>query len=203
MNKLDPKKVDIVQNWLQDGSINFFGMQFSGKDTQADRFAKLFGGVVLGGGDILRNSKVPKSVQNALDEGSLIPTKDYIDIVLPYLSKPEFSKKPLLLSAVGRWIGEEQNVLAATKAAGHEIKVVVFLRLREETAFARLASARRERDDDYQQNLERRLAEFHNKTLPVLQVYEDLGMLVEVDGEKTPDEVTSDILDLLYKKAIA
>lgn len=193
--------VAVVKAWLGAGSLNFFGMQFSGKDTQAERFADLFGGPIIGGGDILRNSQVPAHIQAALDVGDLIPKQDYIDIVLPYLAKQEFKGKPLMLSAVGRWVGEEQNVIAATRAADHPLKAVLLLDINEETAFARLDKADRGRDDDRHENLAHRLEEFRKKTLPVLDLYRQEGLLVEVDGEQTPDQVTQDILAELYHRA--
>lgn len=194
-------KVRSIKDWLGTGSINIFGMELSGKDTQANQLADLLGGTVLGGGDILRNSIIPPHVQRSLDNGEYIPTKDYVDIVLPYLSKPAFTNRPLILSAVGRWIGEEKSVLAATKAAGHDIKAVIYLDIKKCTAFDRLKTAQRGRSDDYEEHVARRIKEFEVKTLPVLKVYQSLGLLNTISGEVSPAEVTDAILETLYQKA--
>lgn len=192
---------ETIAKWLDCGSINIFGMQLSGKDTQAELLAEIFDGTVVGGGDILRNSIIPERSQLALAKGDLVPTEDYISIVLPYLSKSEFTGKPLFLSAVGRWLGEEQNVLAATKAARHPIKAVLYLTLEKKVALERLALAQRRRDDDHPENVVRRIEEFENKTLPVLDVYRSMGLLIEVDGHQKPEAVLQDILDRLYERA--
>lgn len=191
-----------IAKWLNRGSINIFGMQFSGKDTQAELLAELFNGAVIGGGDILRNSTIPKRSQEAINRGDLVPTEDYISIVLPYLSRSEFSDKPLFLSSVGRWIGEEKNVLAATKAANHPIKAVVYLTLDKQVALDRLKIAERQREDDYHENVVRRIEDFKNKTLPVLDVYRSMGLLIEIDGQQAPQAVLKDIIDQLYLRAV-
>ncbi len=192
-----------VGTWLGTGSLNIFGMQLSGKDTQGAALSKLFNGPLLGGGDILRNSVIPPRAQAALDVGDLVDTQDYVDIVLPYLSKSEFIGKPLILSALGRWIGEEKNVLAATEAAGHPTKAVIYLDITEEEALRRLSVADRGRADDHEENLRHRLKEFRNKTLPVLEEYRKLGLLININGMKTPERITEDILNQLNKRASA
>ena len=107
------KQIEKIAEWLGSGSINIFGMPFAGKDTQGELLATALDAVRLSGGEILRNSVIPPHVQEAIDAGNLAPTDEYIDIVLPYLSKQEFAGKPLILSSVGRWKGEEGGVIAA------------------------------------------------------------------------------------------
>ena len=48
-----------------------------------------------------------------------------------------------------------------------------------------------------------RLLEFHNKTLPVLQHYKELGLLVEVNGDQSREAVFNELIDKLYQKAIS
>lgn len=200
MDNEDRNYISDISEWLSYGSINFFGMELSGKDTQAEIFAETFGGVVLGGGDILRNSIIPDHVKEALKRGEYIPTKDYVDIVLPYLSKQEYQQRPLMLSAVGRWIGEEESVMAATKSANHEIKAVVYINIDRQTALRRLSLAQRGRSDDYEEHVIKRISEFVRKTLPVIEVYKKLGLLIEVDGDQSISDVTDDILKKLAEK---
>lgn len=195
-----------VADWLGTGSINFFGMPFSGKDSQAKRISDRFEGVVLGGGDILRNSVIPPRVKALIDAGKLAPTQDYIDIVLPYLSQEALSNKPLFLSAVGRWEGEETSVMATLDKALHPLRMVVFLKLHEEAAKARLQSEdirmhRGDRVDDDLIVLDQRINEFQHKTLPVIDHYRRLGLLVEIDATLPKDEVESQILGAMAVRA--
>lgn len=196
----------LITAWLESGSINIFGRPFAGKDTQGNRLAKVFSGKVLGGGDILRNSIIPPHVNEVLKRGELIPSQDFVDIVLPYLSNDAFLNHPLILSSVGRWIGEEEGVIAATKASNHELKCVIYLDVTEEEVIKRwkaLASHddRGGRHDDTEEILATRLEEYRNKTLPVLEKYRTLGLLETIDGSNTPDLVYSDIVERLLARS--
>lgn len=202
-------KISVIKQWLGSGSINLFGRQFSGKDTQGKLLAGACGGVLLGGGDIIRNSNLPPEIMKIINQGQLMPTEQYVDFVAPYLSKPELDGKPLILSAVGRWIGEEQGVINVTNKAGHPVKAVISLEISEETAVKRWEAldhsgdARGRRDDDTYEALIKRLAIFNEKTAPVIDVYKDMGLLITVDAEKSVDEINAEILQKLYERAAA
>lgn len=199
---MDSAQIDLIKHWLGNGSINIFGRPFAGKDTQGQKLATALGGSLLGGGDILRNSVIPPHVDEVLRRGELIPSEDYVNIVLPYLSKSEFTDGPLVLSSVGRWLGEEQGVIAATEASGHPLKAVIYLDLSEQTVLERWKSLsthddRGGRYDDTESVLATRLAEYRQKTIPVIEQYERMGLLLRIDGEASPDEVYSSILQAL------
>lgn len=198
--------VQNIQEWLGAGSINLFGVPFAGKDTQGKELAQLFNAPLMGGGDILRNSIIPPHVKAKIDAGELAPIDDYLRIVLPYLSQPDFAGRPLILSAVGRWHGEEEGVLKATETSGHAVKAVVFLTIDDETLkkrweLARESGDRSDRVDDAAHVLEVRLEEFQNKTLPVIETYRQKGLLVEVDGSGELHEVTKRLLKALAQRA--
>lgn len=201
----DEIQIQKIRDWLGAGSINIFGVPFAGKDTQGKMLAELFGGVLLGGGDILRGSVIPKHVQEDMHAGRLISTDDYLQIVLPYLSQDDFKGKPLILSAVGRWHGEEAGVLEATAAAEHPLKVVIYLHVKEDVEQQRWADSRHsqdrgERDDDAAEILKTRIEEFKSKTVPVINFYRDEGMVIEVNGNQTPEDVTTDILSAMSER---
>jgi adenylate kinase len=195
-----------IKAWLKDGSINIFGLPFAGKDTHGATLAELFDAPLLGGGDILRNSTIPPELKKELDAGILFPTPEYLRIVTPYLSNPEFAGHPLVLSSVGRWIGEEEGVLEATEASGHPIKAVIYLHLGEEVLHRRWKrsqekSDRGDRADDAEHVLETRISEFKEKTLPVIEVYRQKGLLIEVNSDAEKREVIENILARLLMLA--
>jgi adenylate kinase len=197
------EQITQIKKWLGTGSLNIFGLPFAGKDTHAQELARHLDATILGGGDILRNSIIPKHVKEVVDAGGLAPTDDYIKIVLPYLSKQP-KDKPLMLSSVGRWKGEEDGVMGAAKASNHPIKAVIYLHIDISTALERwehsqVHATRGTREDDAEHKLETRFAEFNSKTLPVIDHYRELGLLVEIDG--TPDiaRVSQDIIEVLVE----
>lgn len=203
---MDSEQLSTIKAWLGSGSINIFGFPYAGKDTHGKVLAKLFDAPLLGGGNILRNSTIPKHIKDQMDSGGLIPTEDYIRIVLPYLSQPEFEGKPLILSSVGRWIGEENGVMEATASSGHPTKAVIYLHLsevvvRERWRVSQELNDREGRADDHSHTLEYRLEEFKNKTLPVIEEYRKMKLLIEVNSDATKQEVFENILARLYLKA--
>lgn len=197
-----------IKTWLGSGSINLFGLPYAGKDTQAQKLAEKLNATVLGGGEILRNSVIPPHVKEVMEAGDLIPTPDYIAIVLPYLGRQELAGQPLILSSVGRWHGEEDGVMQATEQSGHPIKAVIFLNidetiLRQRWEYAQSAGTRGERADDAEEKLATRLAEFREKTLPVIEYYRQKGLLIEVDGSQDVETVNKQIFEKLTSLASA
>lgn len=199
---------DLVTNitkWLGTGSINIFGRPFSGKDTQAKKLAVMLGGEVIGGGEILR-STAADSIKEVTGTGLLAPQDEYLKIVLPYFSQEKYRGKSLILSSVGRWHGEEEGVIEALKSSGHELKAVIALdidesEVRKRWEAARSSGDRGRRTDDAHGALGVRLSEFWNKTLPVLETYRSMGLLIEINGANPPADVTNEIIEKLAKLA--
>lgn len=197
-----------ISEWLGVGSINIFGRPFAGKDTQGRKLADLFGGELIAGGDILRSYHDQEKIKQIMSKGELIPTDFYLEIMLPFLSKPELKSKPLILSSVGRLKGEEPIITEATQSSGHPIKAVILLQLAEEDCWNHFEKSKDEHDrgnrpDDKKEVLKTRLHEFQNKTIPVLEYYRDKGLLIEVDGTQSREVVTQEILDSLNNFASA
>jgi len=200
----DTEKWQAITQWLGSGSINVFGRPLAGKDTQAAALAERLNGPQLSGGDILRKAAAP-DVLAEIDKGLLLTQKRYLEIVTPYLQKEEYDNRPLILSSVGRWDGEQQTILQVTKDSGHPTRVVVYLELSEDQSRERLDhikqdghGSRGQRADDHHAALDVRLQEFANKTEPVMQYYDQIGLLVRVDASKPADVVTAEIRDALY-----
>jgi adenylate kinase len=193
-------KIKQIKEWLGSGTINIFGLPFSGKDTHGKELSAMLEGPLIGGGDILRSKLVPQHVTDAINNGNLAPTDDYREIVLPYLAQEKYAGKPLVLSSVGRWIGEEKSVLAATKSAGHPIKCVIYLQIPNDEVWKRWKINKRERHDDNAEHiLEKRFSEFEEKTIPVVTEYRKLGLLLEIDGSPAEKVVTAEIINQLHK----
>lgn len=199
-------RIKTIAGWLAAGSINVFGPPLAGKDTQARKLAELLGGPVIAGGEILRSYPDQTRLKALLSTGELIPTDLYFEILLPYLSRPDFAGKPLFLSAVGRWQGEETTIMKAAADSGHPIKAAIYLEVPEEELRQRLELALRQqdrgqRDDDRLEVLGTRLSEFRSKTLPVVDYYRGQGLLITVDGTRSPEDVSREIVDRLAEQA--
>ena len=198
------EKLEKIKSWLGTGSLNIFGLPMSGKDTVGMRLAEDLQAKFLSSGIIIRAYEAEQN-EDMTGSGKLIPTNTFYDIILPYFSREELRNDPLVLSSVGRWSGEEDKIMEAAKAGGHEIKAVVMLDLTEEEVKNRFEAAkelndRGERADDANiEVFETRLAEFREKTMPVLNHYDELKMLVKVPASGSRDEVYTNVIDRLVE----
>jgi adenylate kinase len=195
------EKIEAILAWLGTGSLNVFGVPLAGKDTQCSELALILSAKTFGGGDILRNSKTSDTLQSEINNGKLAPKDEYLSLILPYFGREEFTDKPLVLSSVGRWLGEEEAVIQAAAQSNHPIKAAVFLELQPQEAHDRLEVAERDRTDDSKHILETRFDEFDTKTRPVLETYKAKGLLISIDGNQAISDVTDEIIDALYNKA--
>jgi adenylate kinase len=200
------EQIEIIKKWLGAGSINIFGLPFAGKDIQGQRLAKIFDGNLIGAGEIFRSDNMPKNVKECMHNGKIVPTEDFVNIVLPYLSQQHLTGKPLILSSVGRWHGEEDGVIEAIKTSGHPLKMVIYLDISRDDVFHRwqqieIHKDRSERPDNSEEVITTRLSEFKEKTLPVLDYYRNLGELIEIDGKGSKDEVTQNIINGLIERS--
>lgn len=198
------EKLEKIKSWLGTGSLNIFGLPMSGKDTVGMRLAEDLQAKFLSSGIIIRAYEAEQN-EDMTGSGKLIPTNTFYDIILPYFSREELRNDSLVLSSVGRWSGEEDKIMEAAKAGGHEIKAVVLLDLTEEEVKNRFEAAkdlndRGERADDANiEVFETRLAEFREKTMPVLNHYDELKMLVKVPASGSRDEVYTNVIDRLVE----
>ena len=197
-------KLAKIKEWLGTGGLNVFGLPMSGKDTVGERLAKDLNAKFLSSGIIIRAFEAEQN-QNMTGSGQLIPTNIFYDIILPYFSREEMKNDSLILSSVGRWAGEEDKIMEAAKNGGHEIKAVVLLDLTETDVKNRFEAAkelndRGERADDANLEIfETRIREFNEKTVPVLNHYDELKLLIKVPADGSRDEVYSSVIDKLVE----
>lgn len=200
------EKISKIKTWLGTGSINIFGLPMSGKDTQGVRLAEALNAKFLSSGMIIRAME-SETKQNYSEHGELIPTNIFYEWVLPYFERRDLFEYPLILSSIGRWSGEENQVISIAAGAGHEIKAAIILDISEaevENRFnaAKILNDRGGRSDDKDlDTFKTRLKEFREKTLPVLQHYQTLNLLVRVNGNQPRDAVFAEIIEKLYQKA--
>lgn len=197
-------KLAKIKAWLGTGSLNVFGLPMSGKDTVGERLAKDLGAKFLSSGIIIRAFEVEQN-QNMTGSGQLIPTNTFYDIILPYFSREEMKNDSLILSSVGRWAGEEDKIMEAAKNGGHEIKAVVLLDLTEADVKNRFEAAKElndrggRADDANIEIFETRIREFNEKTVPVLNHYDELKLLIKVSADGSRDEVYLSVIDKLVE----
>lgn len=196
------EQIQNIKNWLGRGSINIFGLPMSGKDTVGVRLAEAIGGKFLSSGIIIRAAEKANQ-QNHTGGGKLTPTNVFYEWVLPYFEKNELLNYPLVLSGIGRWEGEEDQVMSVARRSGHPIRVVVMLQLSEKDATERWEAAKilndrgLRADDADPEVFQTRIEEYREKTLPVLKHYQELGLLLPVKANAPREQVFANVLEAL------
>lgn len=199
-------KIETIKKWLGTGSINIFGLPMSGKDTQGIKLAEALDAKFLSSGMIIRAME-KETDQNLTGSGNLIPTNVFYEWVLPYFERSDLFSYPLILSSIGRWQGEENQVMSVAAGAGHEIKAAIVLNISEADVEQRFITAKelndrgQRQDDDDIAVFRNRLQEFRTKTLPVLKHYKELGLLIEVNGDQSREAVFAEIINRLSSRA--
>lgn len=205
--------IEHIKQWLDTGSINIFGIQFSGKDTVGHELTELLNAQFISSGDVMRdifarkeqvqNQQIWEASRVGSLSGSLMPTSEFQQMIVQRLSQPDLANKPLVLSTVGRWIGEEQPVLQTLQQFGHPTKAVILLTISEDEVWKRWDTARHTRnggrhDDISREKVATRLKEYHEKTIPVIEVYRKMNILLEINGEQPREQVMADVISALH-----
>ena len=204
------EKISQIKRWLGTGSINIFGVAFSGKDTVGKRLAEVLGAEFLSSGDIVRAAREQATDEQILaaakmsDSGTWTPTEEFKRLIVPYLYDEKLEGRPLILSMVGRWVGEEEPVMAALKRGGHDTKAVVLLNISKDEIWQRWGLAKDPNsrnigraDDDDRSKVQGRLDDYQDKTLPVIDKYRKMGLFIEVNGEQSRDAVFAEVVTKL------
>ena len=206
------EKIAFIKEWLGTGSINIFGLPMSGKDTVGIKLAESLGARFLSSGMIIRAMEQEKG-EHYTENGALAPTDVFYDWVLPYFAREDLRENALVLSSVGRWSGEENEVMNAAAEAGHPIKAAILLNVSEADVQVRWEAVRdagvretgqeaTKREDDKSRGIfGTRIKEFMEKTMPVIQHYQALGLLVQVRADMTREEVFAELINQLYNFA--
>ncbi|ELZ99052.1 adenylate kinase [Haloferax mediterranei ATCC 33500] len=201
--------------------ILLLGAPGAGKGTQSKRLAETYDIDHVTTGDALRANKdmeteygtprsfmekgelVPDAVVNEIVEAALEDADGYVLDGYPRnLSQAEYLSEIADLDAVlSLEVAESELVERLTgrrvcSECGTNFHVK-FNQPEEAGVCDECGGELIQRDDDTEETVRERLSVFEENTEPVIEHYRDEGVLVEIDGEQTPDEVFDDIVDSL------
>lgn len=168
--------------------IVLIGIQGAGKSTQGNLLSNELGIPYLSSGHVFREmakekTKLGRWLKETLNSGALVPDDTTLEIMLTYLSKPEY-EKGYILDGFPRTV-----VQAEAFDAGNGADKVIFLDVSDKEALWRISGRVSDRDDETVQAIRKRIELFHELTEPVIDYYRDMGKLIQVDGEKDVHEV--------------
>jgi adenylate kinase len=179
--------------------IVFLGPPGAGKGTQAARVAQRLSVPHLSTGDMLREAtrlQTPLGRQAAehMNAGRLVPREIVEALVDERLAQADCADG-YLLDGFPRTLEQAENLDEKLVLRGGGVDLAVYLDVPEDALLARLAS--RGRADDAEEVVRERLAQYDKLTRPLVDYYRGRGVLREVDGLGTPDEVFSRILSVV------
>ncbi|GAA2734094.1 adenylate kinase [Pedococcus aerophilus] len=167
----------------------------AGKGTQAARIADAFGIPAISTGDIFRaniknETPLGKQVKEVLASGGYVTDEITNAIVRDRLFEDD-AEKGFLLDGYPRTAAQVDALDAILAEHGHTLEAVLELTVDEDAVVARLLK-RAEiegRDDDSEEVIRERQAIYRRETAPLTEVYSERGLLVQVDGMGSVDEV--------------
>ncbi|HZA73170.1 MAG TPA: adenylate kinase [Propionibacteriaceae bacterium] len=181
----------------------------AGKGTQAGLIAEHYDIPAISTGDIFRAMKTADTplahqVRAIMDSGGYVSDEVTNAIVLERLTEPD-CENGFLLDGYPRTLDQVKTLDAALDTKGTRLDAVVSLQADVDEVVVRLLKRAQieGRSDDNEDTVRIRLREYAEKTAPLLDVYRQQGILVEVDGLGPIDEVSKRLFDALDKAAPA
>lgn len=174
----------------------FFGIQGSGKGTQAERVAAYFDLNIFEMGAELRSiaqeeSDLGKKVSAIMSAGELVSDDVVMDIVERFLGNIS-ADTHVLFDGIPRTMIQAQ-MLGTLLHTHKRSEVGIYIELPEEVALERLLL--RKRADDTEEGIKKRFENYYSATLPVINHYREENRLITINGNQGIDEVTAEILN--------
>lgn len=166
-----------------------------------------------------------KEAKSYMDRGELVPDEVTVGIVKERISEDD-AKKGFLLDGFPRTIDQAESLNQIMSELDREIDAVINIEVPEEELMNRLTGRRicekcgttyhlvfnppkvdgicdidggklYQREDDNPETVSNRLSVNVKQSKPILEYYNNKGVLKNIDGSKDIDEVTKDVIDIL------
>ena len=173
----------------------------AGKGTQATRLAAYYEIAHLSSGDLFRKevaagSDIGKEAAGYLARGDLVPDRLVIEMLGPHVIEA-VQKGGYVLDGFPRTLPQaEEAYRVAQEVSGIELQAVVHLEVTRAELLRRLL-ARATADgrlDDTEPVIRHRLEVYDRETAPMLEFYAGRGLVVDIDGEQSVEDVFSAII---------
>lgn len=178
--------------------ILILGPQGSGKGTQAVRLSQKLNIPAISMGELLRDevasgSELAQTISSYIDQGQLVPDDLALEVLKQRLNKEDAAKGYIL-------DGYPRNLeqYAVFEVYDQPTAVLIIDVPREESVRRLLHRAEVEgRKDDTLEVIKERLRIYHEETEPVIEKYAESGIVYNIDGVGTMEEVEERIDQVL------
>jgi len=175
----------------------------AGKGTQAKVVAEHFGVPAISTGDIFRanvSQGTPLGVEakRYMDAGEYVPDEITNRMVRNRIDESD-AAQGFLLDGYPRTLAQVEELDGMIKFTGHKLDAVLSVVVDKDEVVKRLLQRAQieGRADDTEDVIRRRQEVYAEQTEPLIGVYRDRNLLIEVDGMGEVDEVTKRIFDAL------
>lgn len=180
----------------------------AGKGTQAARIATALGVPAVSTGDIFRQNikeqtDLGQRVTAILDAGDYVPDELTNELIDDRLAQDD-AAEGYLLDGYPRTAGQVEFLDGVNLRRGEQLDAVIRLVADTEEVVRRLLARAEQqgRSDDTEAVIRRRLEVYERETAPLIAIFGDRDLVVEVDGIGAVDEVTDRILAGLAERGI-
>lgn len=188
-------------------NLILFGPPAAGKGTQAKRLVEQRGFVQLSTGDMLRAARASGSdlgqrVARIMDEGGLVSDAIVIDLISEQLTA-RADAPGYIFDGFPRTIGQAEALDSLLQSRGEKVDLVIRMRVDDPLLLERVTKRFEEqgRADDNPETFSRRLERYYEDTAPLVPLYAERGVLVEIDGMGSIETVSIEI-DAALKQSV-
>lgn len=188
-------------------NLILFGPPAAGKGTQAKKLVAERGYIQLSTGDMLRaavasGSELGNKVKSILESGALVSDEIVIALIDEQLNT-NTGAAGFIYDGFPRTVGQAEALDQLLESRGEKVDSVIRLVVDEEALLARVTKRFEEqgRKDDNPETFSVRLEKYNADTAPLVPIYAERGILREVDGMASIDEVSAGI-DAALKEAV-
>ena len=181
----------------------------AGKGTQSARLAEMFDIPTISTGDIFRfniasQTELGKQVKAIVDAGDYVPDELTNALVTDRLNEAD-AAGGFLLDGYPRTPDQVRYLDELLGRHGHSLDAVIRLVADQEEVVRRLRirAEQQGRSDDTEDAIRHRQEVYQRETAPLLSMFGERGLLVEVDGLGSPDDVAERIASALAQRGIA
>jgi len=180
-----------------------FGPPGAGKGTQAALISGHYQIPHISTGNIFRSSiknetPLGKKVKSILDEGKLVPDRVVVDLVEEELKKPKY-KNGYILDGFPRTVAQAEALDKILENNKKSIDAFIHLSVPEKELVKRILSRGEGRSDDNEDKIRTRLGVYKKETQPVMDYYREKGLVQEIDGVGSIDEIFERIKSVLQE----
>lgn len=184
-------------------NIALFGPPGAGKGTQSEFIINEYSLFYISTGDLLRKEIAEKSslglqAENIIAAGGLVSDEIIVQIIEKTIVTNPYSNGFLFDGFPRTYM--QAYILEGMMIQHHtSLNSLINLKVDEDLSIKRLLSRGKTsgRADDNKTVIKKRLDEYNEKTLPVLEFYKEKGILHDVDGNKSIENVTSEISQIV------